>query len=110
MQEPEPTGLTIVYEEPESIKGGKGPWEAADLIRKVTRLDTDTLRDSIREFCGQISLVFEKAEAVVTGYGLESIELSVEITAKGEVRLVASASSEVKGGLKLVFRRAQDRA
>ena len=107
MKEQESQGLTIVYEEVESPTGTKGAWQATgDLIRKVARVDPDLLRERVREFCAQIAQVLPGAGDAIGNYELESVELNVEITAKGEVRLVASASTEVKGGLKLVFRRA----
>ena len=40
-------------------------------------------------------------------YDLHSIELAIDITAKGEVRLIGSLSTELTGGLKLVFIRQQ---
>jgi hypothetical protein len=49
--------------------------------------------------------VFDQATTSIPSYELASFEVTLEINAKGGVRLVGSASGEVKGGLKLTFRR-----
>jgi hypothetical protein len=36
-------------------------------------------------------------------FQLESFEVTVEISAGGEIRMIGSVSTEIKGGLKLIF-------
>lgn len=50
-------------------------------------------------------MIFERVTTTIDRYELQSFEVALEVTAKGEIRFIGSAASEVKGGLKLVFAR-----
>lgn len=103
----EPTNqLTIIADEPELLPNSKGPWGATgDLVRKVAQIGTEQLENQLALLCAQINTILGRISTGVGQYGLDSFEFTAELTTKGEIRLVGSVSSEVKGGLKLTFRR-----
>lgn len=59
----------------------------------------------LRHFCKRISDALTSAAETSSGFTLKSFEVTIEISARGEVRLIGSASSEVRGGVKLIFTR-----
>jgi hypothetical protein len=108
----EPAGLghepaiTVVYTEYEAEEGGKSLFGTAQrVVTKVGQLDVGDLASNLSAFCRQIGQVFEAVSTPARDYELQRFELVLEVTAKGEVRFVGSAGSELKGGLKLVFTR-----
>lgn len=85
-------------------EGSKGLFDLEE-GRRIVRTKAEDFSESLRKFCAAFSAGlgdFEDAAAKLT---LETIEVSVELTVKGEVRLIAAASSETKGSVKLVFSR-----
>ena len=94
--------ISIVYDEEEQEEGAKGPL-STKLVRKIGKLDTKRLAENLSDFCKQIGKTFENVTTKVKNYELQSFELSVDITAKGEVRFIGNIGGEIKGGLKLVF-------
>lgn len=94
--------MTILYVEAES--GAKG-LSARDLVTKVGFLDSDVLSDNLAAFCKRFSKVLASAADVAGGFRLESFEVTVDVTARGEIRLISSVSSEIHGGIKLIFTR-----
>ncbi len=86
--------------------GGKGLLEsAAALAHRTISVTASELAEKLRVFCSGIDGMFQGVATSVSQFDLESFEVTAELTAKGEVRLVGSAGTELKGGLKLVFRR-----
>ncbi|MEV6303305.1 hypothetical protein AB0M02_28100 [Actinoplanes sp. NPDC051861] len=105
MAQPDGT-VQFTWTEFEEVAGSKGLFDTAR--RKVEGaglLDTTRLAANLQNFCRDIAVAVDSAAVAVGQYELDSLELNVEVTAKGEIRLIGSASSEVKGGLKLCFRR-----
>lgn len=86
------------------IEGRKG-FGHADPDVLTGRVRLDRLADNISDFCRQAGQLFATASAASSGLHLESMELSLALTAKGEVRLVGAVSGEVSGGITLVFKR-----
>lgn len=102
----ESTQLIQVIVENDELRPGKGLLEsAASLSRKVITLDTDQLAKNIAILCGSVDEMLKGIRDSLTEYKLDTLEISVDVTAKGELRLIGSAGAEAKGGLKLVFRR-----
>jgi len=99
--------ISVIYEEEEVSAASKDGLFAATsrLVKKIGSLNVADVAINLEGFCKQIGNITKNLMVAVHGYHLESLELSVDITAKGEVRLIASASSEIKGGLKLVFKK-----
>ena len=102
----EGSAVQVVWLEDEVVAGSKGLFDAVRRrVERVGSLDTGALARNLQSFCAEIGRAVDAAADAIAKYPLESIELSVEVTAKGEVRLIGAAASEVKGGLKLVFAR-----
>jgi len=99
--------ILAVYQEEEVAPASKDGMFGA-ISRSVTRvgaLKTGDVATNLEHLCKQIGTMTAGLADVLKGYIMESLELSIDITAKGEVRLIASASTEVRGGLKLTFKR-----
>lgn len=84
---------------------------------EVQKLPIATLRladieEKMSAFLRMMSQVFRQAEQEThktAGMSLEEIELSLEIGAEGEVRLIGSgAKTSGKGAIKLKFKRKQE--
>jgi len=101
-------GIPIVYEELETIEGGKGLGAAVErLVRRTGTLDITQLASNLELLCRQLGAAFQGVTTAVKDYEVQEFEVTVDVTAKGEIRLVGGISSEIKGGLKLVFRRTE---
>jgi hypothetical protein len=101
-----PMMFEVVVDDDEIQLGGKGLLDSVPtMARKVVRLDPSKLSAEMQSLCLSIDSMFHGVTRFVGGYELDSFELTVEITAKGEIRLLGSAGMEAKGGLKLSFRR-----
>lgn len=100
------TSISIIYDEADDIDGTKGIRGAFDrVVQKVGELDLATFKDRLHHLCSHLSEAVDSMSMPTNTYRLDSFEVTVDVTAKGEVRLVGSVGSEVKGGLKLVFKR-----
>ena len=103
--EPE-TNLQFVVIETEVVPNAKGLGSITKVIQAVREVKPEELRERFREFCTLLAQAFDGFTfPLASAMSLDEIELSVELTSKGEVRLVASAAAEVKGGIKLVFKK-----
>ena len=97
--------IPIVSYDEGAADQSKGIWEEArNQVRKVAAVSATELSAQLASFTTELSTVFNNICSKVGEYQLEAVEIMVEITAKGEVRLIGSASSGLKGGLKLVFK------
>ena len=76
-------------------------------VEKIGVLDFASFGNNLQEFCNCISGTLQSVVDSVSQYSLHSFKLTIEVTAKSEVRLIGSAGTEVKGGLKLIFQRKQ---
>lgn len=74
-------------------------------LLRVTSVSVGTLSENVASLCEYVGQVFSMSQAAVGDLTLDAVEVTVEVTAKGEVRLIGAASAEVKGGLKLQFKR-----
>jgi hypothetical protein len=72
---------------------------------RIGVLDSTQLADNLSTVCERFSSVFRAAQHATDGFELHEFEVAVEVTAAGEVRFVGSVSTEIRGGMKLVFRR-----
>ena len=100
--------IQIIYDDFEDVRqpGEKG--FIASVTGRVTRLavvGSDQLASSLKDFCSTVGQAFQGVSTTISEFELDSFELALDITAKGEIRLVSSASTEIKGGVKLSFRR-----
>jgi hypothetical protein len=103
-----PFSIQIISEETRSaaVIGEKGLFAPEERIaRQVASLDLSQFSVNLQAFCQEIGSAFDKISAVVDKFELDSFELTLDVTAKGEVRFIGSAGTEIKGGLKVVFQR-----
>jgi hypothetical protein len=97
--------IPIVYTDPGSA-GEKGILSPVrSMSSKIGAVDPAQLADHLSGLCARLAEVFRVAQRATEGFELDSFEVAVEITAAGEVRLIGSVSTEIRGGAKLVFRR-----
>ncbi|KKK05084.1 hypothetical protein LQ51_15570 [Micromonospora sp. HK10] len=111
MTVPEPSAdgahLSVLYAE-HSVDGEKGLFSAARAAAlRVGAVDVAQLSANLRAVSGQLSEIFHAMRDQPGPFELDEFEVTLELTAKGEVRLIGSAGSEIRGGVKLLFRRAE---
>ncbi len=94
---------TVVVDADEEA-GSKGFFDQTRAMNTVVAFDMDILATKIREFSSAFGGLFSSISAS-EAMNLEQIELSIELTAKGEIRLIAAGSIETKGAVKLTFKR-----
>jgi hypothetical protein len=106
--------IVIVTDETDEIsvpiEGGKG-WgeEVRKRIAslKEIRLPVSQLEQNMSQFLHLIGRLFKQVDEIgsESGMKLEEVELSVEISGEGEVKLVAGGKAAGKGAIKLKFKR-----
>jgi hypothetical protein len=100
------SGIKVIYEEEviTSEDGAKGIFASDNRItRRLSDLDLPQFTANLQAFCEQVSSVFEKVTTAIHHFELKTFELTLDVTAKGEVRFIGSAGTEIKGGLKVIF-------
>lgn len=98
--------LQIIYCEQDIHDGAKAFGSGLkNLVNKTGVLDTSHFKTQIAQFCDQISNTLNDLHPSNSDFKVDSFEVTVDITAKGEVRLVGSIGTELKGGVKIVFKR-----
>ena len=70
----------------------------------TTSLSAQLFSARLGDFCDSIVDGLNSINGRMSHYSLDAIEMHVELTSKGEVRLIAAACAEVKGAFKLTFR------
>jgi hypothetical protein len=101
-------GVQIIYQETVAPRddAAKGLFaNETQIATRVASLDVSQFSANLEAFCNQIGSAFASVPTVVDSFELNSFELTLDVTAKGEVRFIGSVGTEVKGGLKIVFRR-----
>lgn len=94
--------ITIVYADTEPGAKGLSP---RDVVTKIGSLDSAILSANLTAFCKRISGALTSAADVADGFRVDSFEITADITARGEVRMISSVSGEIHGGIKLIFTR-----
>jgi hypothetical protein len=97
--------LQLLVIETEVVPNAKGLGVITKAIQAVRDVSPEELRERFQEFCIRLGVALEGLAVPGGLMKLDQVELSVELTSKGEIRLLASAAAEVKGGIKLVFKR-----
>jgi hypothetical protein len=98
---------------PQNVRGGWGQEvRSADSVKQsTTKLNVTDLETKMSGFLQMVSRIFSSAEQEAkktSGMSLDEIELSVEIGAGGEIRLIGSGTTvSGKGAIKLKFKRQQ---
>ena len=77
-----------------------------EFLLRRREIDVDKLKKDLQTFLGHIESIVSELPAAVSGFGLDSVELSVEVSAKGKVSLLGSGGEMGgKGGLTFTLRR-----
>lgn len=76
--------------------------KAAMIVGKVP---LNTLAQSLSVFAAEMDKIFSDAQSESKKYILEEIEVSVDISASGSIRLIGTVEAGASGGLKLTFKR-----
>jgi hypothetical protein len=118
--------LWVVVSEDEaseqSVAGAKGGMfsdAASKVVEKLAisrRLSVVELEQKMSQFLEVVGRLFRQAEeqanlttaqssGKVSQLKLDEVEMSIEITAGGEVKLIAGGKAETKGSMKLKFKR-----
>ncbi|MEV6911887.1 hypothetical protein [Amycolatopsis sp. NPDC051071] len=101
-------GIPIIWTDP-AVDGEKGLFSTARQVAgRIGELDSEELARNLSAVCSRLANAFRQAAAASDAFELDAFEVNLDLSAKGEVRLVGSVSSEIKGGVKLVFRRIAD--
>jgi hypothetical protein len=91
-----------------------------DKLAAARRLSVTELEQKMSQFLTVVGRLFRQAEqqaqltATDPGVGqrshlkLDEVEMSIEITASGEVKLIAGGKAETKGSIKLKFKRVDE--
>ena len=77
---------------------------------KEVRLPVSQLEQSMNQFLQSIGRLFEQVDRQIglkSDMKLDEVELSVEISAEGEFKLVAGGKAATKGVIKLKFKRTE---
>lgn len=71
----------------------------------VGEVPLNTLTQSLSAFTVEMDKILGDAQSESKKYILEEIEVSVDISASGSIRLIGSVEAGASGGLKLTFKR-----
>ncbi len=94
-----------------NIRGG-----VMDKLAAARRISVVELEQKMSQFLGVVGRLFRQAEqqanltaaqsaGKTSHLKLDEVEMSIEITAGGEVKLIAGGKAETKGSIKLKFKR-----
>lgn len=105
----EVSAIQVIYEDDESqYADSKGLGDSYDYLRrKIGSLNVGMFKERLQEMCTQLGEAVRSVETPGSDFSLDSFEVTLDVSAKGEVRLVGSVGSEVKGGVKLVFKKSR---
>jgi hypothetical protein len=77
-----------------------------DTVLSYAEIPTDKLNDQLLGFMDKVGSMVEKLPGNLGEFALDEIELSLEITAKGEVGFLGTGGGiEGSGGIKITLRR-----
>jgi hypothetical protein len=114
-----PTIWIVTAEPTQDVTGGKSadssnPWQPKAAALKAVqsvRVSVEKLEANMSEFLVLVGGIFKQAAREAenqSGMHLDEVELSVEITGNGEVKLVGTGVGvEAKGAITLKFKRAE---
>lgn len=109
----ESRGIWIISEDPspDSSTGGKGSgpsWGAPQGSSQPSRVSAATLKANMDEFLSILEEALEQAERSQGRIRLDEVELAVEISGEGQIRLLGNGGKAGgKGSIKLKFKRVQ---
>jgi hypothetical protein len=85
---------------------GRDRWSTEGVTRSVSNHSTftDIFSQKLGDFCDAFAKGINPVNSKNADYILDAIEMYVELTSKGEIRLVAAAGADIRGAIKLTFR------
>ncbi len=101
-------------------KGGNLRDGMLDKLAAARRISVVELEQKMGQFLGLVGRLFRQAEqqaqlttaeapmGKTSRLKLEEVEMAIEITASGEVKLIAGGKAETKGSIKLKFKRVDE--
>jgi hypothetical protein len=100
------------FEPEEGSKGwGKAVDRARGRLREVT-LDPAEVEAKMSAFVQSVGRIFHQANTQIpeeSGLRLEEVELSVKISGKGQIKLIAGGEAGGEGGITLKFKRSDSK-
>ncbi len=97
----EPASLVQLPDEAEPTLGPEKPLARAG--RFVKEVPVDQLHQSLKNLTATLATVLADIKAV-GGYELSEVQVGVELTAEGGVRLIGNLTAGAKGAMQLTFR------
>ena len=97
----EPASLVQLPDEAEPTLGPRNALARAG--RFVEHIPVDQLHQSLTDLTAKLATVLADVKAV-GGYELSEVQVGVELTAEGGVRLIGNLTAGAKGALQLTFR------
>lgn len=83
-------GIPVVYID-DPVDGEKGIFGAVrQLPARLGVLDSDELAHNLSVVCARLAAAFRSAQEAAGAFDLEEFEVTLDLTAKGEVRLIGS--------------------
>ncbi len=99
--------ISIVVSDLDRPEGEKGIFSGArDAAARVTDVSATTLAANLSAFCAGIWTAIDAVPVPHGTFRLDSFEVTADVTAGGEIRLIGSVQAQARGGIKLVFTRA----
>lgn len=103
--------ITIVTSDTEDygIDGQRGWGNIQQRLSKATEIPVSVLEQNMNRFLQVTGRLFEQADQQIgtrSDLRLDEVELQVEISGKGEIKLVAGGEASGKGTITLKFKRA----
>ena len=98
--------ITVRYADDEPPEGEKGLFGASrQAVMRTAAVTPKVLSANLSAFCDQMASLVEAASRAQkrSAFALESFEVTVEVSAGGEIRMIGSVNTEIRGGLKLIF-------
>jgi hypothetical protein len=88
------------------LPNGREEWSSNGVTRLIPDSSTFTelFGQTLGEFCSTFANGLDPVNRQSSNFKLDSVEMYIELTSNGEIRLVASAGTEVAGAIKLTFK------
>jgi molecular chaperone DnaK (HSP70) len=89
--------MVVVDADPDA--GSKGIWDQTDAkLRKAMAVGMEELSTRLCDLAMGLSTAFDRLAGSTGSFGLDALEVTAEFTARGELRLIGSVGSDVRGG------------
>jgi hypothetical protein len=100
--------ILILTDETEVIEGERGGWEIRERLNRAAEIPVAVLEQNLNRFLQLIGRLFQQVDRQVgtqSDLHLDEVELQVEVSGKGEIKLFAGGEASGKGVITLKFKR-----